>query len=160
MTYTFPGAGMVDRWTRRPCVFPAGPDGEGAEMSLGAPSCGPGYTHADEVAWVAGWNESKGMLRQRTKAAGVWLVGEGDTVDAHSVPGYGNGCVRKASRADGSLIGQMRTAAAGQGILASYVPGSDAEAFESALAVRSQAIQKICDRISFLRLNDCDSRAS
>jgi len=111
---------MVDRWTRTPFK------GHTA-----------GYSPKAIDTWRAAMNKSEAMLVKRARAAGIWLVGEGDEVDAHSDPGYGGGCKpnpKKKRAADAQLVDQMRLAANGQGLLASYQPGSAGQDFESQLA--------------------------
>ena len=117
---------MVDRWTRTPFKH----------------SLPPGYTAESVARWVAAMNASEQMLVQRTREAKIWLVGEGDQVDAHSDPGYGGGCIGKkeGASAETSLLAQLQLARQGQGLLASYHPAgpNPADPAEAAAAFQSQ----------------------
>ena len=117
---------MVDRWTRTPFKHPLP----------------PGYTAESVARWVAAMNASEQMLVQRTREAKIWLVGEGDEVDAHSDPGYGGGCIGKkeGASAETSLLAQLQLARQGQGLLASYHPAgpNPADPSEAAAAFQSQ----------------------
>ena len=117
---------MVDRWRRTPFKH----------------SLPPGYTAESVARWVAAMNASEQMLVQRTREAKIWLVGEGDEVDAHSDPGYGGGCIGKkeGASAETSLLAQLQLARQGQGLLASYHPAgpNPADPSEAAAAFQSQ----------------------
>lgn len=101
---------MVDRWTRTPFGKHA-----------------PGFDPADESAFVAGRDNATSALAKRAKAENVYLVGEGDQVDAISDPGYGY-------NVKASLRKQIELAKSGQGLLASYKPGSTGSDFTTQLA--------------------------
>ena len=108
---------MVDRWTRNPFKRQ------------------PGYPAAAVAAWKAGMNMSEALLLEKTRAAGVWLVGEGTEVDANSDPGYSQGTrARGGNAADSSIRKQLGLAQRGQGLLASYKPGSIGASFTNTLA--------------------------
>ena len=108
---------MVDRWTRTPFKSQAQYEAQG-------------YTKAQVDAWFDAMQLSLGALVDRTRAEGTYLVGGGAGVDAVSVPGYGAG----ALKGDKSLAQQLVLADAGQGLLASYRPGSTGADLESQLA--------------------------
>ena len=111
---------MVDRWTRTPFK-----GGKAQYEALG-------YTEAQVDAWVAAMALSTGALLNRTRDEGTYLVGEGPGVDASSYPGYGGGALKKGGAA---LQQQLALAAGGQGLLASYKPGTwGGAAFETQLA--------------------------
>lgn len=107
---------MVDRWTRNPFK------GQ------------PGYSAAAIRAWKDAMLKSEQLLLETTQKAGIWLVGEGHDVDAISDPGYGAGTGARKGRADSSLRQQINLAQAGQGLLASYRPGSIGADFTNTLA--------------------------
>lgn len=100
---------MVDRWTRTP-KFPST------------------FTPAAKAAFVAYQNMTTSTLAARANAANVYLVGEGHQVDAISDPGYGYGGAK-------SVQMQLGLAAEGQGLLASYGPGSVGTEFTTQLAM-------------------------
>lgn len=108
---------MVDRWHRlpfNPKYFP------------------PGFSNATVATWSAARDVATAQLAARAKETGTYLVGLGDQCDASSVPGYGNGV-----RSGRSLKMQQALAATGGGLLASYIPGSNATTqvtFEDQLA--------------------------
>ena len=101
---------MVDRWTRNPFTHQ------------------PGYSEDYIVSHEAAQQESEALLLNRTREAGIWLVGEGEDVDATSFPGFFNG------HTDQAIQQQMELASRGQGLMASYKPGSEGAAFTSTLA--------------------------
>ena len=88
---------MVDRWTRTPF----------AKTNI--------FTKAEMAAWVAGRDKATAALALQAHAKGVYLVGEGDQVDAVSDPGYG-------LKGESALLHQLALAAQGTGLLASYMP--------------------------------------
>jgi hypothetical protein len=108
---------MVDRWTRNPFKNQ------------------PGYSEAAIAAYETAMEMSEAMLLNRTREAGVWLVGEGGEVDAISDPGYFGGTVAKGGNPrDSSIQMQMELAEQGQGLLASYKPMSTGSEFTNTLA--------------------------
>ena len=102
---------MLDRWTRNPF---------GNQ---------PGYTKDAIAAWHAGQNQSEALLLEKAHAKGIWVVGEGNEVDAISDPGFFSSC-----KSDAGIHKQLRLVANGQGLLASYKPGAAGAAFTSTLA--------------------------
>ena len=101
---------MVDRWTRNPFAHQ------------------PGYSEVYISSHEAAQQESEALLLNRAREVGIWLVGEGEGVDAISFPGFFNG------HTDQAIQQQMGLADRGQGLLASYKPFSTGAEFTSTLA--------------------------
>ena len=101
---------MVDRWTRNPFAHQ------------------PGYSEDYISSHEAAQQDSTTLLLNRTREAGIWLVGEGEGVDAISFPGFSGG------HTDQAIQQQMGLASRGQGLLASYKPLSTSAEFVSTLA--------------------------
>ena len=114
---------MVDRWTRNPFTHQ------------------PGYSEDYIVSHEAAQQESEALLLNRTREAGIWLVGGGEDVDAISSPGFFKG------HTDQAIQQQMELASRGQGLMASYKPGSEGAAFTSTLAkflIGGETLQPSC----------------